>query len=150
MILTMSVQTITAEASMQPNIILPSINAIHTRSCGCLLVAQSSYKPYVLHGPAHISVESEGCAFSAPYSSADSGAVDSLDSHTSGFSNSAVPLLLLGTAGGAPVNPVGMTPQELAKRCGLVFQFPERYFLGGTLQDVSAWSGSCCLLACYS
>lgn len=29
-----------------------------------------------------------------------------------------------------------MTPQELAKRCGLVFQFPERYFLGGTLQEV--------------
>ena len=64
------------------------------------------------------------------------------------FSNSPVPLLLLGTAGGAPVNPVGMTPQELAKRCGLVFQFPERYFLGGTLQDVSTWPGSCCLFAC--
>lgn len=63
------------------------------------------------------------------------------------FSNSPVPLLLLGTAGGAPVNPVGMTPQELAKRCGLVFQFPERYFLGGTLQDVSTQSGSCCLFA---
>ena len=30
-----------------------------------------------------------------------------------------------------------MTPQELAKRCGLVFQFPERYFLGGTLQEVA-------------
>lgn len=64
------------------------------------------------------------------------------------FSNSAVPLLLLGTAGGAPVNPAGMTPQELAKRCGLVFQFPERYFLGGTLQDVSTRSDSCCLFAC--
>lgn len=63
------------------------------------------------------------------------------------FTNSPVPLLLLGTAGGAPVNPVGMTPQELAKRCGLVFQFPERYFLGGTLQDVSTRSGSCCLFA---
>lgn len=87
-------------------------------------------------------------AFSAPSSSADSGAVDSLDSHSSDVSNSAVPLLLLGTAGGAPVNPVGMTPQELAKRCGLVFQFPERYFLGGTLQDVSTPSVFCCLSAC--
>ena len=33
-----------------------------------------------------------------------------------------------------------MTPQELAKRCGLVFQFPERYFLGGTLQEVAFWT----------
>ena len=32
-----------------------------------------------------------------------------------------------------------MTPQELAKRCGLVFQFPERYFLGGTLQEVASF-----------
>ena len=63
-------------------------------------------------------------------------------------SHNAVPLLLLGTAGDAPVDPVAMTSQELAKRCGLVFQFPERYFLGGTLQDVSTWSGSCCQLAC--
>lgn len=60
--------------------------------------------------------------------------------------HNAAPLLLLGTAGGPPVEPVAMTPQELAKRCGLVFQFPERYFLGGTLQDVSTWSGSGSLL----
>ncbi len=33
-----------------------------------------------------------------------------------------------------------MTPQELAKQCGLVFQFPERYFLGGTLQEVAFWT----------
>ncbi|KAL3138887.1 hypothetical protein ABBQ32_005712 [Trebouxia sp. C0010 RCD-2024] len=36
---------------------------------------------------------------------------------------------------GGTTDPMAMTPQELAKRCGLVFQFPERYFLGGTLQD---------------
>ncbi|KAL3130860.1 hypothetical protein ABBQ38_000189 [Trebouxia sp. C0009 RCD-2024] len=36
---------------------------------------------------------------------------------------------------GGTTDPMGMTPQELAKQCGLVFQFPERYFLGGTLQD---------------
>ena len=47
-------------------------------------------------------------------------------------------LLLLGTAAGAPTDPITLAPSELAKRCGLVFQFPERYFLGGTLQDVSA------------
>lgn len=29
-----------------------------------------------------------------------------------------------------------LSPRELAMRCGLVFQFPERYFLGGTLQEV--------------
>lgn len=29
-----------------------------------------------------------------------------------------------------------LTPRELAMRCGLVFQFPERYFLGGSLQEV--------------
>lgn len=52
-------------------------------------------------------------------------------------------LLLLGTAGGPRVDPVAMTPQELAKRCGLVFQFPERYFLGGTLQDVNTLPASC-------
>ena len=43
-------------------------------------------------------------------------------------------LLLLGPA----VAPVAVQPPELAKRCGLVFQFPERYFLGGTLQEVQA------------
>ena len=54
--------------------------------------------------------------------------------------------MLLGTAAGAPSNPVAMSPKELAQRCGLVFQFPERYFLGGTLQDVSpsSCSGSHC------
>lgn len=30
-----------------------------------------------------------------------------------------------------------LTPRELAMQCGLVFQFPERYFLSGTLQEVS-------------
>ncbi len=40
-------------------------------------------------------------------------------------------------AAAEPVQMNAMTPQELAKRCGLVFQFPERYFLGGTLQEVA-------------
>ena len=54
--------------------------------------------------------------------------------------------LYAGNAAAAPVaaqpaEAAAMTPQELAKRCGLVFQFPERYFLGGTLQEVGvrAW-----------
>ena len=55
------------------------------------------------------------------------------------FIQNKVCLWLLGNAGGTHVDPVAMTPQELAKRCGLVFQFPERYFLGGTLQDVSTF-----------
>lgn len=38
-------------------------------------------------------------------------------------------------AAASSVEAAAMTPQELAKRCGLVFQFPERYFLGGTLQE---------------
>lgn len=38
-----------------------------------------------------------------------------------------------GPAGASPA--AALTPAELAKRCGLVFQFPERYFLGDTLQQ---------------
>ncbi|KAL0041839.1 hypothetical protein WJX79_006189 [Trebouxia sp. C0005] len=45
-----------------------------------------------------------------------------------------------GTTSGTPAPEESLpmsvvTPQELGKRCGLVFQFPERYFLGGTLQE---------------
>ena len=39
-----------------------------------------------------------------------------------------------GPAGASPA--AALTPAELAKRCGLVFQFPERYLLGDTLQQV--------------
>ena len=45
-----------------------------------------------------------------------------------------------------------LSPRELAMQCGLVFQFPERYFLSGTLQEVSNptdCDATACLLHCY-